>query len=71
MRRWKEQTQKGEPITYEKVLEDVIRRDRQDSERETAPLRQADDAVLVDTSDLDFEESFEALLSVIRGKLQQ
>ena len=71
MRRWKEQTQKGESITYEKVLEDVIRRDRQDSERETAPLRQADDAVLVDTSDLDFEESFEALLSVIRGKLQQ
>ena len=47
------------------MLADIRRRDDQDTHRATAPLRQADDAVLVDTSNLDIEQSFAALKQVI------
>ena len=55
--------------TYEEVLADVIRRDKQDTEREISPLRQAEDAVLVDTTDADLDESEEMMLAVCRDKL--
>ena len=55
--------------TYEEVLADVIRRDEQDMNREIAPLKQAEDAVLVDTSDLDLDESEKLLLKVCKEKL--
>ena len=55
--------------TYDEVLRDVIRRDKQDTEREIAPLRQAEDAVLVDTSHADLDESEEMLYAVCREKL--
>jgi cytidylate kinase len=45
------------------------RRDAQDSSRAAAPVRQAEDAVLVDTSELSLDESIQAVLDVIRGKL--
>lgn len=63
-----EQKQPGAQ-TYEEVLADVIQRDKQDTERETAPLRRADDAVLVDTTDADLDQSEEMLLAVCREKL--
>ncbi|MBQ5335553.1 MAG: (d)CMP kinase [Oscillospiraceae bacterium] len=63
-----EQKQPGAQ-TYEEVLADVILRDKQDTERETAPLRQADDAVLVDTTDADLDQSEEMMLAVCREKL--
>ena len=63
-----EQKQPGAQ-TYEEVLADVIQRDKQDTERETAPLRQADDAVLVDTTNADLDQSEEMLLAVCREKL--
>lgn len=68
-RRFLELQEQGRSDTYEEVLQDMIERDYRDMHREIAPLRQADDAVLLDTSDLSLEESVEALLSIIREKL--
>lgn len=66
-RRYKELSEKGQEVNYEAVLEDINRRDYNDMHRENAPLRQADDAVQVDTSDLSFEEAFEKLLGIINS----
>ena len=55
--------------TYEEVLRDVIKRDEQDMNREIAPLRQAEDAVLVDTTNADLSQSEEMLYAVCREKL--
>lgn len=68
-RRFKELQDKGVDTDYETVLEDICRRDYQDSHRATAPLRQAEDAVLVDTSEMDLEESFQALKSLILSRV--
>lgn len=68
-RRFKELQEKGVDTDYQTVLEDIRRRDYQDSHRATAPLRQAEDAVLVDTSELDLEESFQALKSLILSRV--
>lgn len=67
-RRCKELREKGTPADYATVLADIEQRDYQDTHRAAAPLRQAEDAVLVDTSELDFEQSFAALRAVIREK---
>ena len=67
-RRMRDLEKKGIAQDYESILEDIRYRDRQDSGRAAAPLKAADDAVLVDTSELSFEESFEKLCSVIAGK---
>ena len=69
MRRHKENIEKGIDSTYEEVLKDVNRRDYQDSNREIAPLKPAEDSVLVDTSDYDFEGSKELLLKVIKERM--
>lgn len=55
--------------TFEEVLADVIQRDKQDMSREIAPLKQADDAVLADTSDLTLDESEALLLRICQEKL--
>lgn len=68
-RRFLELQEQGANDTYEEVLKDMIERDYRDMHREIAPLRQADDAVLLDTSDLSLEESVAALLKIIREKL--
>ena len=67
-RRYKELLEKGEKVTYEKVLADMRRRDRQDTERACAPLRCAEDAVRVDTSDNTFAESITLLRSIIEER---
>lgn len=69
MRRYKENIEKGIDSTYEEVLKDVNQRDYQDSHREIAPLKPAEDSVLVDTSDYDFEGSKELLLKVIKERM--
>ena len=69
-RRHLELEQKNQNIPYEQVLEDIIQRDKRDSERETSPLKMADDAISVDTSDIDFDESLELLLSIISERLK-
>ncbi|MCI2046530.1 MAG: (d)CMP kinase [Faecalibacterium sp.] len=68
-RRLKELCQKGQPAAYETVLADIRRRDDQDMHRAAAPLKQAPDAVLVDTSKLDFDESFALLKKTICDKI--
>ena len=68
-RRYKEQIAKGDHSqTYEQVLEAVIQRDYNDSHRAIAPLRQAEDAVLADTSELDLEQSVQLVKEIIRDK---
>ena len=68
-RRFDELTAKGEKVTYEKVLEDIQKRDEQDTNRKIAPLRQARDAVLLDTSELDIEGAVAAIESIVKEKL--
>ncbi len=68
-RRYKELCEKGQEVKFEAVLEDINKRDYNDMNREIAPLKQADDAVLVDTSNIDFEQSFELLLKTIKERM--
>lgn len=65
LRRQKELLEKGQPADYDTVLADIRRRDDQDTHRAVAPLRQADDAIRIDTSDIDFDESFAVLKRTI------
>lgn len=69
-RRFEELKARGEAVTYEQVLEDVVQRDYNDTHRAAAPLKAAPDAVTVDTTGLTFDESFEALLQVIRARVE-
>ena len=68
MRRFRELEQRGTPESYEKVLEEMRQRDYNDSHRAAAPLKQAEDAVLLDTTELDFRQSEEAILRIIRER---
>ena len=68
-RRCRELEQRGTPQPFKEVLRDIEARDHQDTHRAAAPLRQAADAVLLDTSALDFRESLEALLDIIKGRM--
>lgn len=67
-RRMKELEQRGTPQPFEEVLKDIQQRDYNDSHRAAAPLKQAEDAVLLDTTELNFQESEEALLAIIRER---
>ena len=69
-RRFDELQQKGDKTPYAQILAETKQRDKQDSERAAAPLRQAADAVRLDTSALNFDESEQALLKLIQEKLQ-
>ncbi|MBR5742458.1 MAG: (d)CMP kinase, partial [Clostridia bacterium] len=71
LRRMKELLEKGEAVTLEEVEEEIRERDYRDSHRETAPLKQAEDAILVDTSDLSIEEVVSVVTSVIRPKMEE
>ena len=63
-RRCEELTGKGERITFAETVADVVSRDRQDSERDIAPLRQADDAILIDSSGLSINAVLTKMISV-------
>ena len=67
-RRCRELEERGTPQPFEEVLREIEDRDFQDTHRAAAPLRQAEDAVLLDTSVLDFQESREALLRIVRER---
>ncbi|MEE1025646.1 MAG: (d)CMP kinase [Acutalibacteraceae bacterium] len=64
-RRYNELLEKGTNVDLDSVLKDIEQRDYNDSHREIAPLKQAEDAVLVDTTELDLEQSFELLLKTV------
>lgn len=70
-RRVKQLREKGVEADYDEVLRDIRYRDQQDSGRAAAPLKQAEDAVLVDTSAMDFQQSLQQLLDIIRKRMEE
>lgn len=68
-RRCQELRERGQSADYEQILRDVIDRDYRDMHRAAAPLRQAEDAVLADTTGKSLEESFQMLCALIRDRL--
>ncbi len=67
-RRYKELKQAGnDTVTYEGILEDIKQRDYNDMHRETAPLKKADDAVILDTTGMTVEESVDRLLDMVKN----
>ena len=70
-RRFNELIAKGEDITYEKVLDDVEKRDYADSHLAISPLKQAEDAIIADTSELNFEESVALIQKIIAEHLEK
>ena len=67
-RRWLEMQQKGMPDTFEEVLQAVKDRDNQDMNRKVEPLRQAEDAILVDSTNMTFDEVVDKILAVVEEK---
>ena len=68
-RRYLEMQAKGSKDSYEKVLADIKQRDHQDSTREIAPLKQAKDAILLDTSDMDVTQAIAAIRKIVNDKV--
>lgn len=68
-RRHKELTEKGENVSFEEVLADVNKRDYNDTHREIAPLKQAEDAILCDTTNVDLQGAIDMLINIINEKL--
>lgn len=66
-RRFEELRARGEDVDAEEIHQDILKRDRRDQERSTAPLRKADDAHLLDTTNLDIEQAFKAALGLINA----
>lgn len=68
-RRYKELVEKGAKDTYEEVLADLEKRDYQDSHREIAPLKPAEDSIIVDTSDYNFDEAKNIIVNIIKERI--
>jgi cytidylate kinase len=68
-RRFLEHQARGEAITYDELLDDIRRRDARDSSRSAAPMLAADDALRLDTTDLDANQAFEAAVRMIEEKV--
>jgi cytidylate kinase len=68
MRRYNESIERGQSITYEEVLQKMKERDAQDANREIAPAKPADDAIILDTTGFEFEDSVNAILEIIKNK---
>ena len=69
-RRHKELIEKGETVSFEEVLADVNKRDYNDMHRDIAPLKQAEDAVLCDTTNVDLQGAIDMLINIINEKLE-
>ena len=67
-RRFLELQEKGEPAVLEEIAAEIAERDHRDMTREVSPLRQAEDAVLVDTSDMGIDEVADQILKIVREK---
>ena len=68
-RRYDELIAKGMNVTLKEVYDDMVQRDYADSHREIAPLKQADDAVLADTTGLQPEQSLELILNIVKERI--
>ena len=69
MRRYKELIEKGNQVEYKEVLEDLVQRDYNDSHREIAPLKPAEDGVVLDTTGMNLEESINAIIEIVKEKV--
>jgi cytidylate kinase len=70
-RRYEESRGRGEPSTYEAILDIIRRRDERDTRRIDAPMRPAEDAILLDTTNLDIDAAFDAAVGLIKRKIGQ
>ena len=70
-RRYRELVERGESCSLEEIEADIRERDFRDMNRETAPLCQAEDAVLVDSSDMTIEETVQRILTLARERMQE
>ena len=70
-RRWLELQQKGINKDFSEVLADLVKRDNNDSQRALAPLKKADDAIEVDTSNMTIEEQTDYLYQIIRSRMEE
>ena len=68
-RRYKELTQKGDQVSFDEILENVITRDHIDSSRKDSPLRKAEDAIEIDNSNMTMDEQFELISNLVSEKL--
>ena len=68
-RRFKELQERGTPADFEQLMEEMRQRDYKDSHRETAPLKAAEDAIIVDTTALDFSGSCRKIMEIIRERV--
>lgn len=68
-RRYDELIEKGESVTFDEVLDDVNKRDYQDSHREIAPLKPSEDSVMADTSELDLNSSVQLVVDIIKERI--
>lgn len=68
-RRYKELIEKGTAVTFQEVYDDMVKRDYNDMNREIAPLKQADDAIVADTTECDLKGSLELLLKIIKERI--
>lgn len=66
-RRWLQLKARGAEIPFEEMLTDIVRRDERDAGRGAAPMVRADDAVLLDTSDMDIEAAFDAARRIVEA----
>lgn len=69
-RRYRELLQKKHAVKYDDVLADVLQRDKQDAERAVAPLKPADDAIIVDTTGFELEQSLQKLILIVKERLK-
>ncbi|MDE6504298.1 MAG: (d)CMP kinase [Clostridia bacterium] len=68
-RRYSELTAKGQKVSYEELKKEIIKRDEQDKSRQIAPLKQAEDAILIDSSDMTIEEVVQFVLNSVQEKI--
>lgn len=65
-RRYEELIQKGTDVTFKEVYDDMVKRDYNDMHRDIAPLKQADDAIVADTTGFELEDSLALLLKIVK-----
>uniref|UniRef100_UPI0025E93226 (d)CMP kinase n=1 Tax=Persephonella sp. TaxID=2060922 RepID=UPI0025E93226 len=70
-RRYRELKEKGLDVSYDKILREVQERDRLDKTRKESPLKPAEDAIIIDTSDKDINQVFRHLIEIIKNKIKK
>lgn len=70
-RRYNQLIEQGKPADYDELVKEIEKRDYQDSHRELNPLKQADDAVFLDTSEMSFDENVDAVAEIINSKIAE